>query len=484
MRPYLADLLNRAFGTTVFTYLLPNYLMMLAAGAFVGTVYSARRARARGLNPEIYYGLILWALPAALLGGRVMGFLYAPETYGHSLLNLFDPLRGDSAAYGGFIGGTAAGIGYMLYRRVQVWPYLDCAGPPLGVAAAFTRVGCFLDGCDFGSITACPFAVTFPAGSDAHQAHVQAGLVPESALASLPVHPVQLYLVLGDLALAAVVAWRSRRPGRVAGESFLEFWVLYAVMRSGLESFRGDAVRGFLGPLSTSQAVSAGVLCVAGALIIARRDRRHLTIIEAMAATGLAVLVVKLGAGKGGWLEALTPAVWVYLPIATLLARRLPLEAHGFSLKAWSGGARWLAAFVAGVLLPFAFLVAASRWMAGRTAGWEPERLLEWAPVWQLVLVAVPEEIFFRGYLQQRIRVWALERSPDRPLRAAWMAIAASALLFAGAHVAVEPGWVRAAVLFPGLLMGWLRERTGGLLAPTGFHWLANITVLGLGWVE
>ena len=533
MRPYLADILNRAFGTGVFTYLLPNYLILLCAGALVGTVYAARRARARGLNPEVFYGLVLWALPAALLGGRVMGFLYAPESYGGSLLALLDPLRGDSAAYGGFIGGTLAGVGYLLARRVEVWRFLDCAGPPLGVATAFTRVGCFLDGCDFGSPTASALGVCFPAGSPAHAEQVSQGLIAPGALFSLPVHPVQLYLALNGLLLAAVTAWWSRRRTRPPGEAFLGYWALYAVARSGLELLRGDAERKFLGPLSTSQAVSIPVVLLAVGLIGLRRRKTGGTTgageacmaesdagrapveeamgarpeaeppagraargaaLEAVLATVAAALAVRLclargEGGAGGWWAALAPAVWIYAPLAVLLLRRLPLEPHGFSAAAWTRGAGTLLAAAAAVLVPFAGAVAAWRWIGGLPAGFQPGRLLSWEPLWQLALVAVPEEVFFRGYAQARLRAWAAARGAAGAGVQAFPVLA-GAVLFAAAHLIARPGWpggagwtwAPAAVFFPGLVLRWLRERTGGLLAPAGFHWLANLTAIAVGW--
>jgi membrane protease YdiL (CAAX protease family) len=59
--------------------------------------------------------------------------------------------------------------------------------------------------------------------------------------------------------------------------------------------------------------------------------------------------------------------------------------------------------------------------------------------------------------------------------RAARGRILLAAALFALAYVLVEAGWMRAAVFLPGAVMGWLRERSGGLLAPPAFHWLANL---------
>ena len=70
----------------------------------------------------------------------------------------------------------------------------------------------------------------------------------------------------------------------------------------------------------------------------------------------------------------------------------------------------------------------------------------------QLVVVALPEEAFFRGYLQtslgdaetRRARILGVELAPG-----AWVLQAA---LFAIIHFAVEPNPARLAVFFPGLL--------------------------------
>jgi phosphatidylglycerol---prolipoprotein diacylglyceryl transferase len=274
MRPYFVELLNRLFGTEVFTYLVPNYAIMLSLGALAGTLWAARRARRMGLDPDVVYGLALWGFPAALLGGRLMSLLYASEAYGGSILAFFDPLIGDSVAYGGFIAGTATVIVYLFYRRVEIWRYLDCAVPGVGLGTFFTRLGCFLDGDDFGSVTSSPLAVSFPAGSFAYLAHVDMGLLSPSSPHSLPVHPVQLYLAVNGLILAAAAAYWSRRGNAAAGEAFSLYWLLYSVTRFGIEFLRGDLSRGFLGPLSTSQITSIPIALLCALLLWHRFKNR------------------------------------------------------------------------------------------------------------------------------------------------------------------------------------------------------------------
>jgi membrane protease YdiL (CAAX protease family) len=92
----------------------------------------------------------------------------------------------------------------------------------------------------------------------------------------------------------------------------------------------------------------------------------------------------------------------------------------------------------------------------------------------QLVVVAIPEELFFRGYLMERLeRVWP----PTRQLFGAkvGLALIASSALFALGHLLVIPNPQRLAVFFPALVFGWMRARTGSIAAGATFHALCNV---------
>jgi hypothetical protein len=92
----------------------------------------------------------------------------------------------------------------------------------------------------------------------------------------------------------------------------------------------------------------------------------------------------------------------------------------------------------------------------------------------QLLIVALPEESFYRGYVQTRLAdAWPARRrlfgAPVSP------AILVTSAVFALGHVATihDPG--RLAVFFPSLVFGWLRARTGGVGAAIAFHALCNL---------
>lgn len=92
----------------------------------------------------------------------------------------------------------------------------------------------------------------------------------------------------------------------------------------------------------------------------------------------------------------------------------------------------------------------------------------------QLLVVALPEEAFFRGYLQSaldrawtpRLRVLGADLGPG---------LLVAAAIFAVGHLLTIRHPARLAVFFPALLFGWLRVRTGGVGAPALFHAACNL---------
>jgi membrane protease YdiL (CAAX protease family) len=98
----------------------------------------------------------------------------------------------------------------------------------------------------------------------------------------------------------------------------------------------------------------------------------------------------------------------------------------------------------------------------------------------QLLVIALPEEAFYRGYLQSaldeawrpRVRVLGAELGPS---------ILVTSALFAAGHLTTEFNIGRLAVFFPALAFGWLRARTRGVGAGIVFHALCNLFASYLG---
>jgi len=144
-----------------------------------------------------------------------------------------------------------------------------------------------------------------------------------------------------------------------------------------------------------------------------------------------------------------------------------------------------VAAAVAAIVFPL--------YAAGYYWWWEPTRPFELTlppnmanlALTQLVVVALPEEAFFRGYIQtgltdltkRRVRLLGAEIAPG-----AWVM---QAVLFALVHFLVEPHPARLAVFFPAMLFGWLRAWRGGIGAAIALHAMSNLysEILARSWL-
>lgn len=97
----------------------------------------------------------------------------------------------------------------------------------------------------------------------------------------------------------------------------------------------------------------------------------------------------------------------------------------------------------------------------------------------QLLAVALPEELFFRGLVQGRL----LQRWPKR-----WRVLGSgfglpeviAAALFALVHLVTIPAPHRLLVFFPGLLFGWVRTRSNSVVSAAVLHALCNAALAGL----
>lgn len=223
-------------------------------------------------------------------------------------------------------------------------------------------------------------------------------------------------------------------------------------------------------------------------------DERRRTIAEVLilfaVATGAASALYNVGQSIGFVhrnLPALVALVFLGLP-QLALGRRGNIERYGFTTQPLALGLGIAAVAIAAVLPLFVGgFVVVVRAACAHAPAWVPgscARALH--PVWrlppdfamqaaaQLVVVALPEELFFRGYVQGRLEdaLPPTKKLLGARVGAAWILGAA---LFALGHflVTFEPQMLSR--FFPGLAFGWMYARTRSILAGTIFHAACNL---------
>lgn len=94
----------------------------------------------------------------------------------------------------------------------------------------------------------------------------------------------------------------------------------------------------------------------------------------------------------------------------------------------------------------------------------------------QILAVALPEEFFYRGYLQTAFLQFFQKHIVSK-FWAPALAITTASLCFALVHLTTG-NIARLLTFFPGILFGLLRHKTGGLVAPILCHAACNLMMI------
>lgn len=231
-----------------------SYGVLSAAGFLLIAFLTIRRGRAAGLDPDKLVDMIFWTSIAAVVGARAVYIIQNPG-------DLTTPMEWINLRTGGlvFYGAMFTIIpvgGLMMWRhKLPFYKVMDMVAAAAPLGHAVSRLGCFFAGCCYGRPTDVPWAVIYTDD-----------LAP--AEYGVPVHPTQLYEAAYLFAIFVVVnVFYSRK--RFDGQVTLLYLMLYAVLRSVNEVFRGDSTRGWflesvLGQtVSTSQGLSLVIALVA-----------------------------------------------------------------------------------------------------------------------------------------------------------------------------------------------------------------------------
>jgi len=266
MHPYLFQ---------VFGLDIPSFTVMLLVGAGVGFAVTAILCKPSGRIRAVNFDDTMYAAGACTIGAVIGAaclrpLMRLPEVIAHwdvyrvyPAVELLRMMFSEIVFFGGLIGGALAIIIYCRVSKLPLVPTLDAFAAAVPAGHAIGRIGCLLGGCCYGMEVAPghPFAVVYPPASLAAPSGVPLLAAPAIESASLLVIAV----------LVAVAYLKTRAKGLCVGL----YLTLYATERFILEFYRGDAVRGLYGGLSTSQyiaiiAFAAGVIL----LIYAWRSRR------------------------------------------------------------------------------------------------------------------------------------------------------------------------------------------------------------------
>jgi len=195
--------------------------LLYLVAIIVAWVYTWRVAKRRQWDSDVVLPGIAAVVAAAYLGARLHGSMRDWDRFAA------EPLRelvrsGDLSFFGGLALGSIAMVAFLRWVKLPVGAAADEMSAIAPVLYAMFRLGCFLNGDDYGRPTSLPWGMSFPDGAPPTVERV---------------HPVQLY----EMALMVPIwlALRSRR--RLAlpdGALTFELCVLMGIERFVVEFLR------------------------------------------------------------------------------------------------------------------------------------------------------------------------------------------------------------------------------------------------------
>jgi len=223
-----------------------TYGFFVAVGVLAAIFFARYEAGRVGVDPDRIVDLCFYLVIAAILGSRLFFVILNLDYFMAAPLDIFKIWSGGLVFYGGVIAAFATALALIRAYGLPLGKTADIAALAVPLGHFFGRLGCFSAGCCYGETCELPWAVSFAN--------------PES-LAPLhtPLHPTQLYSAAANLFIFLVLfAFRKRK--RFAGQLFLFYLVLYGVLRSIIEIFRGDDRGGYiLDIFSVSQVLGLSV---------------------------------------------------------------------------------------------------------------------------------------------------------------------------------------------------------------------------------
>jgi phosphatidylglycerol---prolipoprotein diacylglyceryl transferase len=240
-----------------------TYGFLIAIGFLVALTLAAREAKRKDIPNENIIDVGFYALLSGIIGARLFFILTNLEHYLEHPLDMVKIWEGGLVFYGGVLLALPTVIWFAKRKGLPLWQTADIWAPSIAIGHAIGRLGCFCAGCCYGKpADGLPWSVTFTN--------------PNSlAVLGTPLHPTQLYESAAEL-LNFLILITLRRHQSFKGQLFLIYMLNYSIIRSVVELFRGDEVRGFLFPgFSYSQAISVAMFLAALCSLIVLKNKKR-----------------------------------------------------------------------------------------------------------------------------------------------------------------------------------------------------------------
>lgn len=231
-----------SFNIGSFVIALRWYGVLVMTGVSVAAWFANREVMRRGEKGDAIWDMLIWILPAGILGARLWFVVNA--TFGGSTYYLQNPIKvfyiweGGLHIYGGFVFGLLAMYFYLRKHKMDLWLFLDAIAPMTLLGQALARPANFINQELYGPPTSLPWGIPIDA---AHRLAAYADLA-KYPLESTRFHPVFAYEMIWNFLAVAVLLYVSHHfADQVKPGAVFFGWLIFAGLgRFLIEFLRPD----------------------------------------------------------------------------------------------------------------------------------------------------------------------------------------------------------------------------------------------------
>ena len=228
---------------TIFGLDVMWYGLLIGGGFLLAALIAYKRAPKHGIKPDFILDLVIWMVPAAIIGARAYYVIFSWEDFSGDWSKIFDVRSGGLAIHGGLI--LCFLVGYFVCRHCKqsFIATADLAAVVIPLAQAIGRWGNFFNEEAHGGPTDLPWA---------------------QIINGVGYHPTFLYESIWCFLLFLFLLWFDNHRRSFDGQIICLYMMLYSVERFFVEGLRTDSL--MIGPLRQAQVISI-VLFAAGLVL-------------------------------------------------------------------------------------------------------------------------------------------------------------------------------------------------------------------------
>lgn len=228
------------------------YAIIIATGFLIAAIYAMTRAKQFNTNADTVADILIFALPAAIIGARLYYVVNSWEYFSQNLSKIVAIWEGGLAIYGAVIAALIVVVIYGKIKKLDILSFMDLGALGLLIGQFIGRWGNFVNAEAFGTQTDSFFGMV-----------IRKNILETGT----PVHPTFLYESIWNLLGFVMLHFYSKKR-KFKGEIFLLYTAWYGLGRGFIEGLRTDSL--FIGDttIRISQALGWGS-CVVAVLILA-----------------------------------------------------------------------------------------------------------------------------------------------------------------------------------------------------------------------